>query len=592
MNQINLSDLDYTNIRTSLVNYLKKQDTVRDLNFEGSAVNFLLDLLAYNTLYYAHFANMISGEAFLDTAQLEKSIVSLVKPLGYVLPTRTSAKARIKLSNITTETNITPYSINVVGTNPEGLQYQFWNIDSIPIRFSGDSTSNDTDYFTIYEGTYNLLTYGGDGFDFPNQEILIPDLNLDLKTIRVSVKRASDPIDDPYKYWSLVDTYSGYFIESTSNLYSIERRLGGFVVKFQTSANQQLILVPGDKVKIEYLSSNGSSGNNSSSFRGVSIPFGSLVINLTPSSGGLDSPNLNDARKIAPLIFSSQQRLVTKSDYIGFLAQLGYSDVNIWGGEDNTPPIYGRLLFSINGIQTTNNSEIKNIITKMKERSIVTVLPEYVPPASMAASFSLRTSYDPNVIESDPFIVLNSITQKIESNFPVGSFNKSLTTSFISSIVESYDGMNFLGISDVKLQYDLIPISSVTKINFKNPIKKVMNTNGGGVESTPFTSSLYETEKVIIRDTPIRFPNPDLEKTSIGKLKLFTINDDGQETEIQNLTVGEVNYSLGIVTIYPEVSNTELFTLSAFPRNASEILAKDEVYLKLEIAKVQPEIET
>lgn len=592
MNQINLSDLDYTNIRTSLVNYLKKQDTVRDLNFEGSAVNFLLDLLAYNTLYYAHFANMISGEAFLDTAQLEKSIVSLVKPLGYVLPTRTSAKARIKLSNITTETNITPYSINVVGTNPEGLQYQFWNIDSIPIRFSGDSTSNDTDYFTIYEGTYNLLTYGGDGFDFPNQEILIPDLNLDLKTIRVSVKRASDPIDDPYKYWSLVDTYSGYFIESTSNLYSIERRLGGFVVKFQTSANQQLILVPGDKVKIEYLSSNGSSGNNSSSFRGVSIPFGSLVINLTPSSGGLDSPNLNDARKIAPLIFSSQQRLVTKSDYIGFLAQLGYSDVNIWGGEDNTPPIYGRLLFSINGIQTTNNSEIKNIITKMKERSIVTVLPEYVPPASMAASFSLRTSYDPNIIENDPFIVLNSITQKIESNFPVGSFNKSLTTSFISSIVESYDGMNFLGISDVKLQYDLIPISSVTKINFKNPIKKVMNTNGGGVESTPFTSSLYETEKVIIRDTPIRFPNPDLEKTSIGKLKLFTINDDGQETEIQNLTVGEVNYSLGIVTIYPEVSNTELFTLSAFPRNASEILAKDEVYLKLEIAKVQPEIET
>ena len=73
MAQINLSELDFDSIRTSLVDYLKKQDTVKDLNFEGSAVNFLLDLLTYNTLYYAHFANMISNESFLDSAQLERA---------------------------------------------------------------------------------------------------------------------------------------------------------------------------------------------------------------------------------------------------------------------------------------------------------------------------------------------------------------------------------------------------------------------------------------------------------------------------------------------------------------------------------------
>ena len=111
MTKINLVDLDYENIRTSLLEYLKKQDTVKDLNFEGSAVNFLLDLLAYNTLFYAHYANMVSGEAFLDSAQLERSIVSLVKPLGYVLPTRTSAIGRIQLISVTDAATIKPFSV-------------------------------------------------------------------------------------------------------------------------------------------------------------------------------------------------------------------------------------------------------------------------------------------------------------------------------------------------------------------------------------------------------------------------------------------------------------------------------------------------
>ena len=47
MAQINLTELDFEQIRTSLRTYLQKQNTVKDLNFEGSAVNFLLDLLVF-----------------------------------------------------------------------------------------------------------------------------------------------------------------------------------------------------------------------------------------------------------------------------------------------------------------------------------------------------------------------------------------------------------------------------------------------------------------------------------------------------------------------------------------------------------------
>ena len=40
---------------------------------------------------------MVANEMFLDTAQREESLISLVKPLGYVIPARTSARGRGKI---------------------------------------------------------------------------------------------------------------------------------------------------------------------------------------------------------------------------------------------------------------------------------------------------------------------------------------------------------------------------------------------------------------------------------------------------------------------------------------------------------------
>ena len=179
---------------------------------------------------------------------------------------------------------------------------------------------------------------------FPDQKILIADLNMDVKTLRVSVSRENAD----FVYWKLLDTYSGSFVSDSSNLFTIERTSSGFVIKFQTTSSNTANLVGGDIVNIEYLSSNGSNANGTSTFTPIQTPNSSIIVNNLPSFGGLDAPDLDEAKRIAPLVFSAQQRLVTKSDYYGFLAQLGYStDVNVWGGEDNSPPMYGRVLFSI-----------------------------------------------------------------------------------------------------------------------------------------------------------------------------------------------------------------------------------------------------
>jgi hypothetical protein len=586
MTPINLSELDYDKIRASLVEYLKKQDTVKDLNFEGSAVNFLLDILAYNAFYYAYFANMIASESFLDSAQLEKSIVSLVKPLGYVLPTKTSATTRIKLQNVTSVSVIDPYTVSVYGVTPEGLRYQFWNIDSIAVGGSS-APSGETPYFTMYEGVKTELSYGGDGFDYPEQRIFIPDLNMDIKTLRVSVKRTTDEI---YNYWTRVDTYSGAFIEPTSNLYSLERTTAGFIVKFQTTSSSTSNLVSGDKVNIQYISSNGANANASSTFYPVIVPSGSNIVNIQPATGGRNSPDLDEARRIAPSVFSAQQRLVTKSDYYGFLSQMGFTNINVWGGEENSPPIYGRLLFTAADIATANNSIINDAIAKIKERSVVTVLPEYIPPRAMVVNFILNTQYGSNAT-TDPTTAINGIINDLEAMHPIGSFNSSLTYDTVKSTVESYTGYNIYSIQDLSLQYTILPSTRTTTLNFKNSIKKgTDSTSGVGVISSKFESSYYPQGTVQIRDVPILYTNTatGTNPPSIGKLKLYGIPQGSDNaSEDLNATVGEVNYKQGTVTVYPNLS-IDSFDIKITPVITTLINSQDEVYLKLNITGTTP----
>jgi hypothetical protein len=583
MAQINLTELDFEQIRTSLRTYLQKQDTVKDLNFEGSAVNFLLDLLAYNTLYYAHYANMISGECFLDSAQLEKSIISLVKPLGYVVPTKTSARTRIQLKNVSDPNILTiPYTVSIRGKTPEGVDYQFWNIDSIP---SIDPTT--TEYFSVYEGSYVSLSYGGDGFDFPDQKILIADLNIDIQTLRVSVSRQGAD----FVYWKFLDTYGGSFVSDSSNLYTIERTSSGFVVKFQTTSSSTANLIGGDIVNLEYLSSNGSNANGTSVFTPI-FPISSTVVNNLPSFGGLDAPDLDEAKRIAPLVFSAQQRLVTKSDYYGFLAQLGYStDVNVWGGEDNSPPMYGRVLFSIANIGAGNNSLINNVISLIKERSIITVLPEYVSPRAVGLAFTLNVQFNKDTVVSDPVTTVELIKSKLNEAYPRGGYNNSLTKAVIKNTVTSFSGFSLNEVlpNNLKLFVLVSPSTNIATLNFKNRIIQGTSTNnvGLGLFSSEFTSPYYNQGLVSIRDKPIIFTNTTGTPPQIGKLKLYTKDADGIFNVDLNAIVGDINYKTGVVTISPNIASN-VFTVYVNPFYPDEIIAKDEVYLSLDITTTTP----
>ena len=135
----------------------------------------------------------------------------------------------------------------------------------------------------------------------------------------------------------------------------------------------------------------------------------------------------------------------------------------------------------------------------------------------------------------------------------------------------------------------MIPATVISTINFKNPIRKTTSAteSGFGVISTEFTSPYYELGTVQIRDIPIIFSSSSVNPPSIGKLLLFAKSPEGVYNVNLNAQVGEVDYKTGVVKIYPSLS-TSSFDLTIIPSNINQVIAKDEVYLVLDLTIPTP----
>ena len=110
--RLQISDLDFDQIKENLKSYLQQQTTFQDYDFEGSGLSVLLDILAYNTHYNSYYLNMVANESFLDTAILRDSVVSHAKTLGYTPHSLTAPKATI---NVTVESGNTTPSVITIG---------------------------------------------------------------------------------------------------------------------------------------------------------------------------------------------------------------------------------------------------------------------------------------------------------------------------------------------------------------------------------------------------------------------------------------------------------------------------------------------
>ena len=105
-----LNNLDFSNIKIALKEYMRAQTDFTDYDFDGSALSNMLDVLAYNTYYTAFNTNMVVNELYIDSATLRDNVIAIAKQLGYRPKSATSPTAYISFtvnySNPTTDTEL------------------------------------------------------------------------------------------------------------------------------------------------------------------------------------------------------------------------------------------------------------------------------------------------------------------------------------------------------------------------------------------------------------------------------------------------------------------------------------------------------
>tara|TARA_Y100000593_G_C4319194_1_gene342792 strand:+ start:1666 stop:3534 length:1869 start_codon:yes stop_codon:yes gene_type:complete len=542
--KLQISELDFDTIKTNLKNFLGDQNEFSDYNFDGSAMSVLLDVLAYNTHYNAFYMNMIANEMFLDTASIRNSVVSRAKHLGYTPKSSLGAKAYVDIKIVPPDT---PSTIIIekdtqFASSVNGISYVFCTSKSTTVNVNSNG-SYQTANVELSQGIPLTHRYTANTND-PDQRFILPNSNTDTSTLTVKIQ-SSATVTNLFSYTLANDTTT---VNSTANVYWVEEAEDG---KYQVLFGDGIVgrkPSTGNIVILSSLISDSTAPNGAKVFTPVGDVGGYsnvTVTTLTNAFGGADKDTIQDIKFNAPRSFQAQNRAVTVNDYIRIL-QRDYSaaeSVVAWGGEENDPPVYGKIYLAIKpkageSLSVATKEYIKD--TVLGSRNVVSVTPEIVDPDYMYISVDTTVKYNSSKTELTSDTIRNKISNTIyqygQKN--LGLFADEFRYSPMIQQIDQTESSIESSLTTVKLKRTFIPtlnVASSYTLNYSNKISTTSNTSQ--IESNLF--SHYD-------DTGSLKTNCGLQDSN-GVLQVYRTS--GVDRVIVANNVGSISYATGNVAI-------------------------------------------
>ena len=543
-NKLTVSDLDFDSIKTNLKTFLQSQSEFQDYNFEGSGFSILLDLLAYNTHYLGFNANMLANEMYLDSADIRKNIVSLAKMLGY---TPTSAKSPTVsldiLINNASGASLTMSKGTVFTSSISGNSYQFVTNEIHTLTPSNGVYKFEN--ISVYEGTLTTFKYTVNTSD-PDQRFIIPSVNADTTTLKVSVQNSSG--DTATSTYNLATSITSLDLES--KVYFLQEVEDG---KFEIYFGDGVIgksLSDGNIVIMEYVVTNKTEANGASNFTlsGAIETFSDVSITTdSAAQGGAEPQTKESIRYNAPLQYSAQDRAVTTSDYETKVLELypNAQSVSAWGGENDETPVYGVVKIAIKAASgsTLTDATKESIVSKLRKYNVASVRPIIVDPETTSIILTSNIKYDQKATTKNTNTLKSEITTAI-SNYNTNTlqqFDGVFRHSKITGLIDNVDNSILSNVTSLMVRKTFTPtISSSTKydIYFRNGI---FNPHSGhkSVAGGVITTSGFK----VPNDEKIYFLDDD----GIGNIRRYYFS--GSVRTYANTTQGTVDYATGQITI-------------------------------------------
>ena len=515
-NNLKVTELDFDAIKQNLKDYLRDSSVnpeFQDYDFEASGLNVLLNILAYNTHYNAYYLNMVANEAFLDTAKLRPSVVSLAKSLGYTPHSINAPVASINV--VVTSDNIENGELTI----PAYYQFQSNQIDNTSFTFNTleqhTATKSAGNYYfeniDIYEGQVVSYRFSYNELSNPKQLFTLPDANIDTNTLKVSVLASStNPTSTPYTLVSdILNT------DSSSDVFYLQESATGRYEIYFGNNNIGKKLTNGNIVIVTYLVTNGTNANKANNFVATGSLTDSLeetlttitVTSVSEAVGGTDKEDIDSIKNSASTSYASQNRLVTQKDYSSYILNKypSIDSVSVWGGEDESPPIFGKVYISMKpktGYYLSETEKTRILTDIIGPKAVLSIDPEIRDPEYVYVKLNTLVKYDTKKTVSSQDTIRNSIKNKIIEYFNL-NVNQFDSTFAISKLDEEIDNL-----------YDAI-IGIQTTMRLEKKFKPALLTNS--TYTINFNASLYRGTLInrLVSDQFDVFDNQGIRRTAI-----------------------------------------------------------------------------
>jgi hypothetical protein len=529
-NQLNVTSLDTEDLKQSLISFVQEKPEFSDIDYEGSAINTIVDLLVYNTSFTSYQANMVANESFLDTAQIRRNVVSHAQKLSYVPKSTTASRLICDIEVIPVQkTNIPTSIVMDAGTqfiaSSDNVSFTFINNAAYVLSYSNVSQSYKAFNVDLYQGQRITERY-----TYASESINLSNTNADTATMLINVNST------PYTKATSIDEFSNialvYFLG--------ENQYTQPVIEFGKNI---LGLEPsdGDIVTITYIATEQDNANGLSNLVPASTISGysNIVTTVTTAAyGGSEREDIDSIRFQAPKIYQAQDRALTDTDYIPILkTRFPFIRSAIaWGGETNIPPAYGTVFISILSDSGQITTSVKQqMVSFLSTKNVGSVTPTIVEPDIFHANLNIIFSYDnrrTNLSFSSLVAAIKNVVT--EYNEEISDFGLFLNPSELISRIKMISGITSVDIN--KLVY-----KDVNVLNFENPLYSVNFKNEihvGSLAIDGFSVANNSTETKVYDD-------------KLGNVFLSYV-DSSSITRVSNIgtidyKTGEVEFALNII---------------------------------------------
>lgn len=538
---IDVTELSFDPNRESLKAFLKAKSKLKDYNYEGSTLSILLDILAYANYQSGFYANMTTNEGFLDTAVLRDSVVSRAKALSYTPRSAKSARATLR---VTVVPNDTPDFVTIrKGTKFEAIldsQRYLFEVEADTIIAPTDGVFIGD--VTIAQGITVTERYPVSG-DAPHRFVLL-NADIDTDSLLVQVRPSADSTQSTtysraYDITDVRTEDTSYFLEGD--------RDNRFAIQFGDDVIGRA-LQPGEVVVVSYRVTEGSLVNGVGTFAALNDMGGYNAFSfrtIARATGGQDIQTTESIRYHAPRFWEMQNRLVTTPDYETFI-KANHSDIQalaVWGGDENVPPIYGKVFISAKPFNGFTLPQYKKdaIFASCENFNVQSIEPVIVDPTFLYVVPSVRAFFDPTVTTLTAGSIHSKVAQALiafEEN-KLGLFKQRFRSAEFVTYLQAADPSITNVEVDTTLQKRFTPTLNARftyTIKFNQAIDHPVDGNPAAVvASSGFTLPAYSQTMYLDDD-------------GSGRIRVFYRNAAGDKIFVDR-SAGTIDYDTGEIKI-------------------------------------------